>query len=100
MTLALTNSNVIAAGLSGLVDMFRDDWIGPAVVGIIMVLAVILLFKREFRGLFGLVALAIIVSLLVFSGDDLFGSKDATLTSIGDDAANEINVATAPLLTR
>lgn len=95
MTFALTS--VFAAGLDGLVDMFRDDWVGPAMIGLIMVLALISLFKREWRGLFGLLALGVVVGLLVFAGDDLFGSKDATLTGIGNDAAKEINVISAHL---
>lgn len=95
MNFALTT--VFAAGLDGLVDSFRSDWVGPAFIGLIMVLAVISLWKREWRGLFGLLALGVVVGLLVFAGDDLFGSKDATLTGIGNDAAKEINVISAPL---
>lgn len=94
--MSLISTTVLGAGLSGLVDGLRDDWIGPAFLIIIMILALIAGWKREWRGLAGLVAIGIVVGLFIFAGDDLFGGKDATLTGVGVDTAKEINVISPP----
>lgn len=93
----LLTSAIPAAGLQSIFETFRDDWAGPIFLILVVALALFAVWKREWRGLFGLVAIATVVGLLIFAGEDLFGSKDATLTSIADDAANDLNVITAPL---
>ena len=76
--------------LGGLVDTAISDWIGPVLVGIIAVVAIILLWKRQFAGFLTFAAMAALAALFVFFGGDLFG-KNGNISGAGKDVAEKIN---------
>lgn len=77
--------------LNNLVNTAITGWIGPALIGIIAVVALVLLYKRQFAGFLTFGAMAILASLFVFFGDDLFGKK-GNITKSGEKIAKKINV--------
>lgn len=76
--------------LGNLVDSAISDWIGPVLVGIIAVVAVVLLWKRQFAGFLTFAAMAVLAALFVFFGGDLFG-KNGNISKAGKDVAKKIN---------
>lgn len=76
--------------LGNLVDTAISDWIGPLLVGIIAVVAVILLWKRQFAGFITFAGMAVLAALFVFFGGDLFG-ESGNLSQAGKDVAKTIN---------
>lgn len=76
--------------LGNLVNSAISDWIGPVLVGIIAVVAIILLWKRQFAGFLTFAAMAVLAALFVFFGGNLFG-KDGNITKAGNDVAKKIN---------
>ena len=76
--------------LGGLVDTAISDWIGPLFVGIIAVVAVILLWKRQLAAFITFAAVAVLGGLFIFFGDDLFG-QNGNLSGAGRDVAEKIN---------
>lgn len=85
---ALTFGNTLALG--GLVDTAINDWIGPVLVGMIAVVAIVLLWKRQFAGFLTFAVMAILAALFVFFGGDLFG-RDGNLTKQAKNVSQEIN---------
>ncbi|NWL35537.1 hypothetical protein [Paenarthrobacter nitroguajacolicus] len=80
--------NLLALG--DLVNSAISDWIGPVLVGIIAVVAIVLLWKRQFAGFLTFAAMAVLAALFVFFGGDLFG-KNGNITKAGKDVAKKIN---------
>ena len=76
--------------LGDLVNTAINDWIGPVLVGIIAVVAIILLWKRQFAGFLTFAAMAVLAELFVFFGGDLFG-KNGNISNAGKDVAKKIN---------
>ncbi len=76
--------------LSNLLDTAISQWIGPVLVGLIAVVAIILLWKRQFAGFITFAAMAVLAALFVFFGGTLFG-KSGNLTKAGNDVAKKIN---------
>lgn len=76
--------------LGDLVNTAISDWIGPVLVGIIAVVAIILLWKRQFAGFLTFAAMAVLAALFVFFGGDLFG-KNGNISKAGKDVAKKIN---------
>ena len=76
--------------LGDLVSTAISDWIGPVLVGIIAVVAIILLWKRQFAGFLTFAAMAVLAALFVFFGGDLFG-KNGNISQAGKDVAKKIN---------
>ncbi len=76
--------------LGDLVNAAISDWIGPLLVGIIAVVAIVLLWKRQFAGFLTFAAMAVLAALFVFFGDDLFG-KNGNISKAGKDVATKIN---------
>lgn len=76
--------------LGDLVNTAISDWIGPVLVGIIAVVAIILLWKRQFAGFLTFAAMAVLAALFVFFGGDLFG-KNGNISNAGKDVAKKIN---------
>lgn len=83
-------SNISTLALGGLVDTAISDWIGPVLVGIIAVVAIILLWQRKLAGFITFAAMAALAALFVFFGADLFG-KNGNLSGAGKDVAKKIN---------
>lgn len=79
-----------AAGLDGLWDSFREDWLAPLLIGIVAVAAVMAIWGRKLRDLLVLAAVAVIAGLFVFRGEDLFGGADASLTGAGGDLVDQV----------
>lgn len=76
--------------LGELVNSAISDWIGPVLVGIIAVVAIVLLWKRQFAGFLTFAAMAVLAALFVFFGGDLFG-KNGNISKAGKDVAKKIN---------
>lgn len=76
--------------LGDLVNTAIADWIGPVLVGIIAIVAVVLLWKRQFAGFLTFAAMAVLAALFVFFGGDLFG-KNGNISKAGKDVAKKIN---------
>lgn len=76
--------------LGDLVNSAISDWIGPVLVGIIAVVAIVLLWKRQFAGFLTFAAMAVLAALFVFFGGDLFG-KNGNISKAGKDVAKKIN---------
>ena len=62
-------------GLAGVQDNLVSNWVGPAFLIVVAVIAVKFVVSRQFRELAGFLAIAAIVALLVFNADSLFGSE-------------------------
>lgn len=77
--------------LNGLLNTAISNWIGPVLIGIIAAVALVLLWKKQFAGFITFAAMAVLASLFVFFGKDLFG-KDGNITKAGKDVAKKINV--------
>ncbi|MEU4014246.1 hypothetical protein AB0E56_03180 [Microbacterium sp. NPDC028030] len=76
--------------LGDLVNTAIADWIGPVLVGIIAVVAIVLLWKRQFAGFLTFAAMAVLAALFVFFGGDLFG-KNGNISKAGKEVAKRIN---------
>lgn len=76
--------------LGNLVNTAISDWIGPVLVGIIAVVAIILLWKRQFAGFLTFAAMAALAAIFVFFGADLFG-KNGNISGAGKSVAKKIN---------
>lgn len=79
------------SALSDLWDTLVEDWVGPAYVIVVAFLAFPFLKNRAWLQLLAFVAMAAVVGLLIFAGDSLFGSEDATVTGIASDSVEELN---------
>lgn len=77
--------------LNSLLDTAINNWIGPVLIGIIAVVALVLLYKKQMAGFITFAAMAVLASLFVFFGSDLFG-KSGNVTKAGKDVAKKINV--------
>lgn len=87
-----------AAGISGLWDTILTNWITPIYLAAVAVFAIIFLKDRAWMKLIGFVGIAAVVGVLVFAGKSLFGGKDASLTKVATDAAQEINTIVGPFI--
>lgn len=86
-TLAVGN----VPALGNLVNTAITDWIGPVLIGIIAIVAIILLWKRQFAGFLTFAVMAILAALFVFFGGDLFG-KNGNLTGQAKKVSKQINM--------
>ena len=88
--MGLFNSTfVFAAGLEGLKNTILDQWLAPAFVIFVAVLAIKFLKDRQWMQLLGFVGIAAVVGLLMFGSEGLFG-KDGSATSVAKDAATQV----------
>lgn len=62
-------------GLSGIQSKLIENWIGPAFFIMVAVFAIYFIKEQQFRKLLAFVGISIIVGILIFYGDDLFGSS-------------------------
>lgn len=83
-------SSLPTLALGNLLNTAISDWIGPVLVGVIAVVAIILLWRRQFAGFITFAAMAVLAALFVFFGGDLFG-KNGNLSKAGKDVAKKIN---------
>jgi hypothetical protein len=72
-----------AAGLSGIGNTLVQDWIGPVFLVAVAGFAIMFLRDRAWMKLFGFVAIAAIVGVLIYDGSALFGSSSGNSGSIG-----------------
>lgn len=62
------------AGLGSLQQTLVSNWIGPAFLIVVAGCAIKFIISRQFRELAGFLGIAVVVALLVFNADGLFGS--------------------------
>lgn len=76
-------------GLRGLYDELVSNWLGPIFLIVMAIVAIYFVKNRQFRELAAFIGICVIVALLIFFGDKLFGTgkgSGGTLTN----AANKI----------
>lgn len=69
---------VLAAGLSGLWDSIRQNWLGPLFLAAVAVFSIIFLKNRQWTALISFVGIAIVVAVLIFAGSSIFGDGSGT----------------------
>lgn len=87
----MTDYLVMLNGLKGLQDSFINNWVGPLFIMAVAVFAVIFIKNRQIRELAIFLVVAAIVGLLIFFGDDLFGSG-GSLTDSANELIKEVNM--------
>lgn len=78
-----------AGGLSELWNTVLKDWIGPVFFAAVAVFAIVFIKDRAWMKLIGFVGIAAIVGVLVFAGEDLFGS-DGSLKSVAEGLSEQV----------
>jgi hypothetical protein len=93
-TLALTVAQYAepASGIGDLARYLRESYIGPGLIIVVMILAVILAFRQKLAAFFSLAGVAILAAVFIFAGDALFGSS-GSLTKAGTELAKKVNTA-------
>lgn len=92
---SLFSDLVMLAGLGELQSELVENWIGPAYLIAVAFFAIKFLKDREFRTLFIFIAIAIIVGLLIFFADDLFGSG-GSITKSAKGVVDKVNTIVLP----
>lgn len=89
---AMANDLVLVPGqgLNGVWENIKNNWIGPILIAIIAVVALILLWQRKIMAFAGFAVVAILASVFVFGGDALFGDG-GSLNQTGQNLAGEIS---------
>lgn len=62
-------------GFSGVQTNLIQNWIGPLFFIVVAALAIKFVVSRQFRELFGFLAISAVVGLLVFNAGGLFGEN-------------------------
>lgn len=94
-------NNLVAiqgAGINELWKTILSDWITPLYLAGVAVFAIMFLKDRAWMKLIGFVGIAAVVGVLVFAGASLFGGKDAGLTKVAVNAAENINTVIGPFI--
>lgn len=83
---------VLAAGLSGLWDSIRTNWLAPIFLAAVAIFSVIFLKNRQWTALISFVGIAIVVAVLIFAGSSLFGDGSGTkgLGSVAEKAGTQL----------
>lgn len=69
-------------GLNGIINKLVGDWVGPAYIILIALVAVHFIKDRQFRELAAFGGIAAIVGLFIFFGNALFGAGGKVTTSV------------------
>ena len=90
--LAIANDLIFVQGqgLGNLTNTVISDWLGPAFIAIIAVIAITLAVRKQVMGFLTFALIAVIASLLIFSGDSLFGEK-GNLSGAGKSVIDEVS---------
>lgn len=81
---------VMNAGLSGLMETLKNNWIGPVFFIIVAGVSITFLLQREIRKLLVFVVIAALVGVLIYFGADLFG-QNGSLSNFAKKEASSIN---------
>lgn len=81
------------AGISAIKKWLVDGYIGPAFLIVIAGVALTLMLNRQFRALIGFVGFCVVIALLIFGGDKLFG-EDGAFTKSAKEGASKITNTT------
>ncbi len=82
---------VIGAGLAGIKSVLIADYIGPAFLIAVAVFAIMEARNRQWMKLFGLIAVAAVVGVLVYGGSGLFGSSTSGLSGVASGVAKNVD---------
>ena len=80
---------MMRGGLEALRSDLIKNWLGPAFLIIMGLLAIRSFAKKEFRSLIGIVLVGTIVALIVYDPGSWFG-ENGNLTKISKDAGSKI----------
>lgn len=69
-------------GLNGVINKLVGDWVGPAYIILIALVAVHFIKDRQFRELAAFGGIAAIVGLFIFFGNQLFGASGKVTKSV------------------
>lgn len=78
-----------SGGINKLQGMLISDWIGPAFLLVVAALSIKFVVQRQFRELATFLVIAAIVAVLIFAGEQVFGSG-GWFTNLGKSAAELI----------
>lgn len=81
---------VMNAGLNGLMETLKNNWIGPVFFIIVAGVSITFLLQREIRKLLVFVVIAALVGVLIYFGADLFG-QNGSLSNFAKKEASSIN---------
>jgi hypothetical protein len=76
--------------MQNLVNSVITDWLGPILIVMIAALSLMFIVRKQWVSALSFAGLAIIVSLFVFFGPQLFG-KSGNLTGVGNKLSQQIN---------
>ena len=79
-------------GLNGIINGLVGNWLGPAYIILIAVVAIHFVKDRQFRELAAFGGIAAIVGLFLFFGNALFGASGKVTKSV-QDVASGINMS-------
>lgn len=79
-----------ASGLNGIVNELKDNWLAPVFILIVAGVSIMFLVQRELRKLAVFLVIAMLVGVLLFFGEAIFG-KNGNLTNWGKKQATSIN---------
>lgn len=86
----LSNTLMLNEGLNGLTDNLRDNWVGPVFLLIVAGVSINFLIHREFRKLMVFAALAALIGMMIYFGNDVFGNN-GSLSKFAQKEAVQIN---------
>lgn len=85
------------AGLSGITENLKNNWIGPVFIIIVAAISIKFLLQREIRSLLIFLVIAAIVGVLIYFGSSIVG-QNGSLSNFAKNQANTINTILAPRL--
>lgn len=82
-------TSIHSAGIREIWSGILDNWIGPLFIAAVAVFSIVFIKDRAWMKLIGFIGIAAVVGVLVFAGDDLFGS-DGSLKNVAQDTAEGV----------
>lgn len=82
--------SIDAAGLGGLFETLKNDWLAPIFLAFLAVMVFRFLKNQSWRELVSWLALAVVVGVVIFGGDAFFG-QNGRLTNTAENLGNQID---------
>lgn len=82
---------VPAAGLQGLWENIKSNYLGPIFLAAIAIFAIVFIKDRAWMKLASFIGIAAIVSLFIYNSDGIFG-QGGSANNAAQDVANSLNV--------
>jgi hypothetical protein len=89
-SLATLSSAAYIADLNAVYTSVAQHYLGPAVLLIMAFFAVKAFVGKDFRQLFSLIAIGVVVAIIIYAAPSLF-SQNSTLVKNGGEIAKQVN---------